>query len=586
MRFGLVVAAAACALVLPASASALTFSDANYAVGSSPEDVAVGDFNHDGDPDLVVANRGSDSVSVLLGEPGGGFAPRQDYRKGSPEAIAVADFSDDGSPDVAAVGAKSLFVSLGHAGGGIGTGVFHNMGPQPNSIGVGDFDQDGRLDLAITDRQSDIVSVMQGQGGGFFRQPQNLAVGGTPTSVAVGDFNQDGDPDLVVARAGELSVFVGRSGLEFDPPQRVPVDNPPDAVAVDDFNQDGDPDVAVANANSDNVSVLLGEAGAAFGSRQDYATGNVPDDVTIGDFNSDGDPDLAIPNHASHTVTVYRGQAGGAFGGRQNFRTHEFPIATAVADFNRDGDADLAVANRVSNDVSVLLNTSAPVVSASPSSLTLPATPLGSTSARRDVTVKNTGEGGLSVASLGIAGEDADQFVISGETCTDARVRPGGSCTVGVRLKPTVDGPLTATLRIADNAGDSPQRVPLSGRGGDPPAPGFSADPSSLAFGNQAIRTSSAPKRVTVTNTGEGTLTIASTALGGANPGHFTITGDACAGTSVAPGATCTVDVAFRPTAAGRFAGALVFGDNAPGSPHAVELTGRGCRVIVGSMCL
>ena len=54
--------------ILPSSAGAVAFSDpVNFGVGSQPEGVAVGDFDGDSDPDLAVANRGTDNVSILLG---------------------------------------------------------------------------------------------------------------------------------------------------------------------------------------------------------------------------------------------------------------------------------------------------------------------------------------------------------------------------------------------------------------------------------------------------------------------------------------------------------------------------------------
>src|SRR5262249_53847620 len=113
-----------------------------YPAGSSPDSVAVGDFNSDGRPDLVVANYYSDTVNVLLGNGQGAF------RRPIPSAV----------------------------------------GPKPESVAVGDFDNDGDPDLAVATYNSKSVTVLLGQGGGTFGPPTAYATANRPTSVAVGDF--------------------------------------------------------------------------------------------------------------------------------------------------------------------------------------------------------------------------------------------------------------------------------------------------------------------------------------------------------------------------------------------------------------
>ena len=69
--------------------------------------VAVGDFNGDGKPDLAVANNysntyGTGTASVLLGNGDGTFQTPQNFAAGtSPESVGVGDFNGDGKPDLA-----------------------------------------------------------------------------------------------------------------------------------------------------------------------------------------------------------------------------------------------------------------------------------------------------------------------------------------------------------------------------------------------------------------------------------------------------------------------------------------------------
>src|SRR5260370_725933 len=107
-----------------------------------PYSVAVGDFNRDGTPDLVVANRGSNTVSVLLGNGDGTFQPTRNLP--------------------------------GFRG--------------PVFVAVGDFNGDGFLDLAVASRDSNNVSVLLGNGDGTFQALPNFPAPHRPSSVAVGDF--------------------------------------------------------------------------------------------------------------------------------------------------------------------------------------------------------------------------------------------------------------------------------------------------------------------------------------------------------------------------------------------------------------
>ncbi len=82
-------------------------------MGSYPFSVAAGDFNGDGKVDLAVANEGSNSVSVLLGNGDGTFAAAQNFATGvNPWSVAVSDFNGDGKLDLAVANYGSGTVSV------------------------------------------------------------------------------------------------------------------------------------------------------------------------------------------------------------------------------------------------------------------------------------------------------------------------------------------------------------------------------------------------------------------------------------------------------------------------------------------
>src|SRR5215471_9093778 len=78
------------------------FTSPAFAVGATPVAEAVGDFNGDGKLDLVVANQGSNTVSVLLGKGDGTFQAAVNYADGTgPNSVTVGDFNRDGNLDLA-----------------------------------------------------------------------------------------------------------------------------------------------------------------------------------------------------------------------------------------------------------------------------------------------------------------------------------------------------------------------------------------------------------------------------------------------------------------------------------------------------
>ena len=284
----------------------------NFAAGSSPISVTVGDFNGDGKSDLAVANRGSNNVSVLLGTGTGSFG-------------AATNFS---------------------------------VGNAPSSVTVGDFNGDGKSDLAVANRYGNNVSVLLGTGTGSFGTATNFSVGIFPVSVTVGDFNGDGKSDLATANgsSNNVSVRLGTGAGSFGTATNFSVGTGPASVTVGDFNGDGKSDLAVANANSSNVSVLLGTGTGSFGPATNFTVGTVPRSVTVGDFNGDGKSDLAVANGSNNNVSVLLGTGTGSFGPATNFTVGSSPRSVAVGDFNGDGKSDLATANYNGGNVSVFLN--------------------------------------------------------------------------------------------------------------------------------------------------------------------------------------------------------------------------------------
>lgn len=213
--------------------------------------------------------------------------------------------------------------------------------------------------------------------------------------------------------------------------------------------------------------------------------------------------------------------------------------------------------------------TTAPAVTLSPTSLTFGNQLVGSNSPSQPVTLTNTGSASLSITSVAVTGTNTGDF--SETNNCGSTVAAGASCVINVTFDPTKTGSRSAKITVTDNASPSTQTVSLTGTGIQG-AVTFS--PTSLSFGNQVWETSTVAKVITLTNTGTATLTISSVAIGGSNPGDYAQT-NTC-GTSLAAGASCSINVTFTPQALGSRPANVSVSDNAPNSPQTVSLNGTG----------
>jgi hypothetical protein len=351
----------------PATCTPVSFAVAtDFGAGTYPDSVAVGDFNGDGRQDLVVANFGSNNVSILLGDGAGNFSVPTTFGAGrEPISVAVGDFNGDGKQDLAVANfffTMNVSILLGDGTGHFSAATTFSAGRDAYSVAVGDFNGDGKQDLAVANNGSNDISILLGDGEGNFSAPLNFDVGGVPYSVAVGDFNGDGRQDLAVANemSNDVSILLGDGAGNFNAPANFAVGSSPHAVALGDFNDDGIQDLAVTTFNSNNVSILLGDGTGNFSAARGFGVGINPYSVAVGDFNGDGKQDLAVANEFANNISILLGDGAGSFSAPTNFGVGSEPIFIAVGDFNGDGKQDLAVANIFSNNVSILLRDCGP----------------------------------------------------------------------------------------------------------------------------------------------------------------------------------------------------------------------------------
>jgi len=451
-----------------------------YPADRAPRGIVAGDLRGIGIQDLVVANNLGDNVSVFLGNGDGTFKPYVSYPAHT----------------------------------------------HPKSVALGYFNNDKHLDIACANHDTNDVSILIGNGDGSFKAPVNYPVGLNPRHVMVADFNKDGNADLLTAKGGAatISILYGKGDGTFQPQVVYTAAASPRWVAIDDFNNDGFLDVATSNYGASSVSVLLGTGvatpGSAFVPAVSYQVGKNPTGLASGDFNGDGKPDIAVavgglpttpntllavllntpvvlsPNSVTFPTKVVGTHSTAYSIVLHNTSANPLTVTnvaitgTNAADFSQTNNCGLGVAgmstctievtfaptnintrfaNLVVTDSAVgssqtaLLAGIGTDASVLPTSLLFSAQTVGTTSAAKMITLTDVSTTAMLIGGISITGANAADFTQT-NTCGTG-IAGKTKCTISVVFKPSATGTRKASVSVADNAGGSPQIVPLTGTG-------------------------------------------------------------------------------------------------------------------------
>jgi len=484
--------------------------------------------------------------------------PTSDVAMPGTASVTVFNPSPDGGTS------NTAFFPISLAGNVAMTASDYGVGSSPPAVSTGDLNGDGKLDLVVANSSDSTISVLLGNGDGTFQAQATYAVGQNPRDIAIADFNGDGKLDLAVANVNSntVSVLLGNGDGTFQPQVQYPTGTGAWGVAAADVNGDGKLDLLITNSGDTTVSLLLGNGDGTFQPHVDYQAGQGPTSLAVGDFNRDGKLDLAVADFgSSDTVAVLLGNGDGTFSTPTTYPTGSAPRFVAAVDFNGDGKLDLAVANQGDTTISILLGngdgTFQPQVTY--------ATSAGPTSV---VVGDFNGDGKLDLATPGF-GSGTSVSVLLGNG--DGTFQPHMDFTAGQGPYQLAIGDFNEDGRLDLAAADqNSNTVSVLLQVGT-----IMLSSPSLSFNNQLVGSSSPAQMVTVTNTSTALpVNISSIAVAGTNASDFGETNN-CA-LSLAPGASCTINVTFAPSQVGPRTASLTITDDAPGSPQMVSLAGTG----------
>ena len=313
--------------------------------------IAVGDINGDGFPDLLLVIYGTGLQRYLNDGHGNLLAPST-IGAWNMNSISLCDVDGDGNLDLMEAGpGPNISVLRNDGHGNFGVPANYHVGGYAFVLGCQDLNRDGFPELIVCNSEllNELwsVSVLWNLGNGTFQSDGEVTTGMRPNAIAMGDLNGDGIVDIVAGCYGgsggfpvpSVDIHLGVGDGTFAAPAVFPI-GPVRAVALADLDQDGDLDIVACGVN---VTIFWNNGHGVFTAGPTYASVSNSRGVAVGDLDGDGRLDIVTPGNLSG-MTVLWNQGNGTFTTTSVGSSMPEGRETVLADLNHAGRLDIVVA--------------------------------------------------------------------------------------------------------------------------------------------------------------------------------------------------------------------------------------------------
>ncbi len=331
---------------------------AGFVTGLHPSLMATGDFDGDGNADLVTSNWDGGSITLLRGNGRGAFKAGEFMTGKQPAAVVAARFGGHLGVAVANRADGTISVLAGKGQGALAVPITFAAGPTPNGLSAADLDRNGFVDLLVANAESGRLGVLLATGAAAWKPAVEYAVGDNPDFTLAHDLDGDGALDVIVVNRDSqtVSLLRGLGDGRLGAARAIAVGHQPIWATPADLDGDGRVDLAVSLYGDDAVAILPGNGDGTFRAVTRAPAGSTPAGMVCADLDGDGVLDLAVANYLSPTASVLGGRGDGTFDPPLTLSVGQHPLSIVTNDFDGDQRPDLAVANFSTSSVTVFLN--------------------------------------------------------------------------------------------------------------------------------------------------------------------------------------------------------------------------------------
>lgn len=383
-------------------------AEVSYGIGMVVRDGASGDFDGDGNTDIIAVSQvfNTPQARLLRGNGDGTFSHDAIIAGSSGRdfyTVEVADFDGDGNLDFIAGAqqgtATNLSLFLGNGDGTFAADTLIAAGTSPGLIAIGDVDGDSELDLAVSALADRTANVLTGNGDGTFDSPVSHAVtggGAGPRGIQLADIDGDNDLDIVLGTVDgtdHVSVFINDGSGTFGAEVTFNASGEVNDIAVVDVNGDSNLDIIATSEDTfEGVLVYLGNGDGTFAAESTFA-GNTAGNVSgafikTSDLNGDGFEDIIRTATTAGVIDIFYSNGDGTFQAVTSLASTAQIRGMTVDDFTGDGVDDIVVFNTTQQTYGIHITNSEETTTLLAEGLTLPAIDL--TSQASALTAVNT----------------------------------------------------------------------------------------------------------------------------------------------------------------------------------------------------
>ncbi len=358
--------------ILGNDSTTLTFSSENniwdtqitLEVGIQPVCVSLGDVNNDGENDIVTANQGDDTISILLWNSNSSSWGSQITKDvgNSPESVYIGDANNDGLNEIVASSLDNT-VSIFEWNDTIEDWdkVIKTVGDDPESVMIEDANNDGFNDIVTANMgEFDVSIILWNNATEEWDDHIRRDVGYLPYSVFVGDVDNDGYNDIVTANFGvdnNISILLwNETTNDWDDKITKIAGTSPYSVFIEDANNDGQNDIAVSSLEGKIFIFCWNTTSQNWDKSINKTVGSYPRNLFIGDANNDGYNDIATANFFDHDASLLLwNETLSDWNSEISLSVGQQPHFVVIGDANDDESNDIITANYEDNSVSILL---------------------------------------------------------------------------------------------------------------------------------------------------------------------------------------------------------------------------------------